>query len=74
MSVEPGEKVFTVAFAANARRFDEFDFSGICPCRMLRLWANSAFFREVMKHTERCCGDACLAKTRPADESLPSII
>ena len=35
--------------------------------------ANFAFFGRVEKHTGRCCGDACLAKTRPADGSLPFI-
>ena len=34
---------------------------------------NSAFFRRIKKHTGRCYGDACLAKTRPADENLPLI-
>ena len=59
-----GRKVFTVTDSVL------LGFSGICPAQMLMGRMNSAFFRKTKKHTERCCGDACLAKTRPAVATL----
>ena len=49
------------------------DFPEFVYAEKKRQWANPAFFRGIKKHTGRCCGDACLAKTRPADGSLPFI-
>ena len=80
MSVEPGERCYrsmkrrkrTPELLCSFADWKAPDFV-LNDSRLNRAEQIPCFFRTAKKRTGQCCRNAALAKTRPADESLPFI-